>query len=238
MRMEISTSNINGKGQSKHILVKTPQTSGNSSQRPWIWEINRIAVSYTHTNCTKTTDLKICANLNLPFPYVNHVKNPKPETAWFKNTPMGVNLLYSLIKYMKNQCPAIQSSKKITNHRVRKHLMQKCNDLGLAPTHAIQISGHKKVASTNNYSRLNQQQQKSISSAIFNTGKSHTITERPPPSATVTSPVPEVLPDSPYRVTDSPPGRRWNCAEFSQISHKCFSSLSTEPNTPNLHPAG
>lgn len=72
--------------------------------------------------------------------------------------------------------------------------MQKCNDLGLAPTHAIQISGHKKVASTNNYSRLNQQQQISISSAIFNTGKSHTITERPPPSATVTSPVPEVLP--------------------------------------------
>ena len=36
---------------------------------------------------------------------------------------------------MKLQCPAIQDSKKITNHSVRKHLMQKCNDIGLAPTH-------------------------------------------------------------------------------------------------------
>ena len=122
---------------------------------------------------------------------INHVKNPNPDTAWFKNCPMCINLIYSLVKKMKLQCPAIQDSKKNTNHSVRKHLMQKCNDIELAPTHAIQISGHKNVASANSYSRLNEKQQKSISAAIFNTGRPHSALENPGPSATVTRSVPE-----------------------------------------------
>ena len=68
--------------------------------------------------------------------------------------------------------------------------MQKCNDISLAPTHAIQISGHKNVASANSYSRLNEQQQKSISTAIVNTsGERHPAIENPcRPTATVTRP--------------------------------------------------
>ena len=45
--------------------------------------------------------------------------------------------------------------------------MKKCNDIGLVPADAIQISGHKNVASANSYSRLNEQQQKSIN-AVYN----------------------------------------------------------------------
>ena len=43
---------------------------------------------------------------------INHVKTPKPQTSWFKNCPMGINLIYSLVKRMKQQCPSIQNSKK------------------------------------------------------------------------------------------------------------------------------
>ena len=40
---------------------------------------------------------------------INDVKTPKPQTSWFKNCPKGINLIYSLVKRMKQQCPAIQN---------------------------------------------------------------------------------------------------------------------------------
>ena len=46
------------------------------------------------------------------FPFflsINHVKTPKPQSPWFKNYPMGIYLIYSLVKRMKLQCPVIQN---------------------------------------------------------------------------------------------------------------------------------
>ncbi len=67
---------------------------------------------------------------------------------------------------MKKNCSKINACKKITNHSVRKHLMQKCNDLGMPTNVTIQVSGHNNVASANNYSKLNDNQHKLLANAI------------------------------------------------------------------------
>ena len=72
---------------------------------------------------------------------------------------------------MRIQCTGIDSARKITNHSVRKHLVQKCVDLNLPPTDTVQITGHKNLQSVNNYSKLNENKQKAISRALNN--KSH-----------------------------------------------------------------
>jgi hypothetical protein len=82
---------------------------------------------------------------------INYVKNPKPTTAWFKPVPMGINHIYNLVKNMRLQCNSINSDRQLTNHSVRKHMMQKCNDMGLPANCTIQFSGHKNVGSANNY---------------------------------------------------------------------------------------
>ena len=106
---------------------------------------------------------------------INYVKNPKPDTAWFKPVPMGLNQIYKLVKTMRLNCDSISNDRQITNHSVRKHLMQKCNDMGLPATSTIQFSGHKNVGSANNYSHLNQAQQKAISNQLTRTSSSQSI---------------------------------------------------------------
>ena len=100
---------------------------------------------------------------------INYTRNPQPNTKWFKNTAMGINTIYGLTRKMRENCDEINTGRKITNHSTRKHLMQKCNDIGIPANLAIQISGHKNIGSANNYSKLNQNQQKIISSALTNT---------------------------------------------------------------------
>lgn len=108
---------------------------------------------------------------------INHVQNRRPETAWFKSCGMGINHIYGLLKNMRLNCRKIEKDRKITNHSVRKHLMQKCNDLGLPANCTIQISGHKNVGSANNYSKINEKQQKVISTALTATNTIQTTNE-------------------------------------------------------------
>lgn len=82
-----------------------------------------------------------------PFFLAINVRNPLNDQAWFKNSPMGVNTIYGLTKQMWAKIKG-SDSRKITNHSVRKHLVQKCVDLNLPPTETIQISGHKNLHNT------------------------------------------------------------------------------------------
>ena len=83
----------------------------------------------------------------------------------FKACPMGINHIYSLVKKMIQNSPLgnHEDQRKLANHSIRKHLVQTCNDLGVPPTETIQISGHKNIGSVNNYSKLNNIQQKTYS---------------------------------------------------------------------------
>jgi hypothetical protein len=100
---------------------------------------------------------------------VNHVSNRQLHHAWFKEMAMGVNHLYGLTKNMIKSCPSIQDGRKLTNHSARRHLVQKLQDRGVQNTQIMQVSGHKNVQSVNTYSRLNQNQQKSISKVLSET---------------------------------------------------------------------
>ena len=107
-------------------------------------------------------------NPDSPFFLAINVKNPKSGQAWYKNMPLGINSIYNLTKNMRLQCSAINSDRRITNHSVRKHLMQKCVDFNLPPTETVQISGHKNLQSVNNYSHMNMNKQKQVARALTN----------------------------------------------------------------------
>lgn len=108
---------------------------------------------------------------------VNYRRNSS-DHLWFKNQPVGKNHLYNLTKNMKKQCPSLNDGRKITNHSVRKHLVQKCNDMGLPANCTVQITGHKNLQSVNSYSKMNDEQQKKVANALI----------RKPPS-TIQSPL-------------------------------------------------
>ena len=100
---------------------------------------------------------------------INHVVNRQYYHAWFKESPMGINTIYSLTSKLVNACPTILGERKLTNHSARKHLIQKLQDKGVENAQIMQISGHKNVASINSYSRLNEGQQRQISDVLNDT---------------------------------------------------------------------
>ncbi|CAC5407260.1 unnamed protein product [Mytilus coruscus] len=100
---------------------------------------------------------------------INHVVNRQYYYAWLKESPMGINTIYSLTSKMVNACPTILGERKLTNHSARKHLIQKLQDKGVENAQIMQISGHKNVSSINSYSRLNEGQQRQISDVLNDT---------------------------------------------------------------------
>ena len=102
---------------------------------------------------------------------INALRKEGSNQLWYKNMAMGKNQIYKLTKNMVGKAGVNQENqRKLTNHSVRKHQMQKCVDMGLPPTATIQLSGHKNLQSVNNYSKLNDQQQKKISLDLMTTG--------------------------------------------------------------------
>ena len=54
---------------------------------------------------------------------LNHQRSPSnPGNCWFKNCPLGKNLLYKLVPNIKAKCQALSDGLKLTIHSVRKHL--------------------------------------------------------------------------------------------------------------------
>ena len=99
---------------------------------------------------------------------INHANASKaglPGVKWFKPQPMGVNKLNPLMKDCA-QLAGIGKDKRITNHSVRKTLVQKLQDNDIPPTQIVQITGHKNLQSVNNHSSLREQQQQDISSIL------------------------------------------------------------------------
>lgn len=91
---------------------------------------------------------------------VNHTTK-NSDKSWFKANAMGVSKLNSLMKTMAEK--AGLANFHLTNHSVRKRMIQTLNDKDIRPSHIMQLSGHKNVQSINNYSHFSQEQQKSMS---------------------------------------------------------------------------
>jgi integrase len=99
-------------------------------------------------------------------------KMMKPDCPVFFSVNHGSDRqphLYGLTKNMIKSCPSIKDGRKLTNHSARRHLVQKLQDRVVQNAQIMQISGHRNVQSVNTYSRLNQNQQKSIFKVLSDT---------------------------------------------------------------------
>ncbi|KAK3088308.1 hypothetical protein FSP39_017339 [Pinctada imbricata] len=87
----------------------------------------------------------------------------KANAHWFKRQPIGVNKLSSTMKRMTSIAGI---EKKLTNHSARKHLLQKLSENNVPAYQIMQITGHRNIQSINNYSLINETQQKAISKIL------------------------------------------------------------------------
>lgn len=113
------------------------------------------------------------------------------QNCWYRRIPMGINKLYGIMNEMKIKAGIVDP--RITPYSARKRLIQKLNDAGVPPNQIIQISGHKKVDSLNDYSALNNEQSRGISDIITNKPPSAVAipnTATPPVAATSTMSAP------------------------------------------------
>ena len=83
---------------------------------------------------------------------INHNRSHK----WFKCQPLGVNVLSKMLSTMAKESGL---TGKITNHSLHKTMCTTLLHKGVAPTTIMQLSGHKNVASVNNYAVASHQQQ-------------------------------------------------------------------------------
>ena len=102
-----------------------------------------------------------------PFYLAINVVESGSSRPWFKNSPMGVNKLNSLMRIMALKGELHNTN--LTNHSARKRLMQKLVSSDVQPTEIMQITGHQNVQSINNYSSLDESKLKNISSILSNT---------------------------------------------------------------------
>ena len=97
--------------------------------------------------------------------YIGINKKSKGD-AWYVSQPLGKNTLGNIVKSMCEEA-GIQGRK--VNHSARKTAITTRVHAGVPPTPVQQHSGHKSLASMNNYSTasLNQQKDMSDQAVIF-----------------------------------------------------------------------
>ena len=89
-----------------------------------------------------------------------HPKQEGSTEKWFMSASMGVNKLSTIIKTMDSK--ANLNDERLTNHSVRKHMIQKLNDNEIPPTHIMQLSRHRNVQSISYHSSLHLNQKKML----------------------------------------------------------------------------
>jgi hypothetical protein len=102
-----------------------------------------------------------------------------PDCQWFVMQRVGLNKLGHMVQRMAEQCGL--DRQRLTNHSVRKRMVQMLRDENVAPTDIMQFTGHKNIQSVLNYSAISESTQKAGSHIL--SGK-----RRFPVTATVTSP--------------------------------------------------
>ena len=98
---------------------------------------------------------------------------PSLQEKCFKRNPVGVNKLACMLKRMVKQA-GMNPDKRLSNHSARKYLVQKLNDNNIPPNQIMQISGHRNIASINNYSHINPIQHRNISQILHSNSNENT----------------------------------------------------------------
>ena len=97
------------------------------------------------------------------------------STRWFLKQKVGEKKLSSIVKTMKEKT-SLDPNKRLTNHSARKYLVEKLRTNNIEGKDIMQISGHKNIASINNYSAISENKQREISNILSNTNMNPTNT--------------------------------------------------------------
>ncbi|KAH3741088.1 hypothetical protein DPMN_047806 [Dreissena polymorpha] len=90
------------------------------------------------------------------------IRTNDTASQWFLRQQLGVNKLGQMLKAMAKDAGFLKH-KRITNHSVRKFLVQKLRNANIPPTETMAIIGHKNVQSISNYSNISVKQQQKCS---------------------------------------------------------------------------
>ena len=90
------------------------------------------------------------------------IRTNDTASRWFLRQQLGVNKLGQMLKAMAKDAGFLKH-KRITNHSVRKFLVQKLRNANIPPTETMAITGHKNVQSITNYSNISVEQQQKCS---------------------------------------------------------------------------
>ena len=141
----------------RNLRAKKPQMYENKSN-PDRCPVNSYLAYRAHRPAEMLAD-------ESPFYLTVNIEVPKNEQQWYKCSPLGINSLRNMLKRMVNDS-GLETDRKLVNHSTRKHLVQKLVDNDIPPTEIMQITGHKNVASINNYSTLSDKKQQQISGVL------------------------------------------------------------------------
>ncbi|KAH3753742.1 hypothetical protein DPMN_188391 [Dreissena polymorpha] len=86
------------------------------------------------------------------------IRTNDTASQWFLRQQLGANKLGQMLKAMAKDASFLKH-KRITNHSVRKLLVQKLRNANIPPTETMAITGHKNVQSITNYSNISVEQQ-------------------------------------------------------------------------------
>ena len=101
-----------------------------------------------------------------PF-YLQPIVNPLTN-IWYKNTPMGINSINSMMKDLISNSPLQKSEKHLANHFARRTLAKKLKQQQVPKPEIISITGHNCEAVLGGYDSGDEVQQKQLSHFIEN----------------------------------------------------------------------
>lgn len=105
---------------------------------------------------------------------INPNFKPGNKTQWYSNCPMGENRIAKIMSRSAKRA-GIDSSKKITNHSVRRTMCSQLYQANIPPVIIAQISGHKNVSSLVHYTEASEEQQRNMSHLLVNSGRQSNI---------------------------------------------------------------
>ena len=158
--------------------------------------------------------------------YLAVVDHPK-TSIWFKKSPMGLS---TMVKRMKMSCPALKSStKKLTNHAIRKTAVRKLRENGFQKSEIKNITGHSTEQGLDAYDSGDDDELMEMSMALL---RDETATKLPnfQPAPESESPSPLVRSTSSVARVPEPSGTWTNYFAEMQKKQQEISRLLTHPN--------
>ena len=95
--------------------------------------------------------------------YLSVINRPKSAEVWYSKIRMGENMIGNI---MKSMASCLKTTKKLTNHSMRKTLVSKLKRAGQPRNVICEITGHARESSLDDYDEIDENQRKELSHII------------------------------------------------------------------------